>query len=126
MKSHKKNKLPVDLYEEALKLLNASEILKKTVIWQDKQVDKFLKKYPSEIVDELPWDERERVRGEMEELYARLNESVRELNGMDKKMQILKENVKKRCGRDVMSSKTSKSKKINLKELLGGEGIMLV
>jgi L-lactate utilization protein LutB len=51
---------------------------------------------------------------------------VRELNGMDKKMQILKENVKKRCGRDVMSSKTSKSKKINLKELLGGEGIMLV
>ena len=64
MKCHKKNKLPVDLYEEALKLLNASEILKKTVIWQDKQVDKFLKKYPSEIVDELPWDERERVRGE--------------------------------------------------------------
>lgn len=92
------------LLEEAVEILVQSEILKETVFWQSEQVEKFVKEFPEEVIDKMTIEEqRENVR-KAEELWARLNQSVKELKKLNDDYESLRLRVKKQYGRDIMPS----------------------
>lgn len=97
-----KDKPNRDMYEEALEILAQSETLKQTVIWQDTQVEKLVKKYTEAELDALSWEEKEKHIKETEELYGRLMQSVNELKALDMRYQALKVKLKARFGKDFM------------------------
>ncbi len=90
------------LYEEALAIIEQSEILRQTVIWQDNQVNILMNKYSEEEFNALSWDEKERHYWECEEIMARLEQSVRELAKLDAKYQELQARLIKQFGRSVL------------------------
>ena len=98
----KKKKLPPDLYAEALAVLARSDILKKTVYWQDEQVEKLVHKYSEDEFDALSWEEKEAHMRECEEIMGRLNESVKEMNQLDKLYNDLRLRLQERYGKEVL------------------------
>lgn len=97
-----KRKLPRNLYDRALRILEQSEILKQTVIWQEKEVEKHVKEYPDDEIDGMDWQEKEAALKIADELFARLNQSVEELKKLNAEYDLLREEVKKHFGKDVM------------------------
>jgi len=97
-----KRKLPTDLYERALKVLEQSEILKQTVIWQGKEVDKHVREYSEERIEAMDWQEKEAAMKIADELFMRLNQSVMELKKLNDEYEKLREEAKKHFGKDVM------------------------
>jgi len=95
-------RIPKPMYDEALSILEQSEILKQTVIWQDEQVNRLVSKYTEEEFDELPWDEKEKHVKECDEIAARLEQSVKELKKLDEQYQDLRERLKKHFGSSVL------------------------
>jgi hypothetical protein len=90
------------LLDEACEILVQSEILKETVFWQSEQVEKFVNKYPDEVLNRMTTEEQlENVR-KAEELWARLNQSVKELKKLNDDYESLRLRVKKQYGREIM------------------------
>ena len=101
--------IPKDLYEAALDLLSRSAMLKETVIWQDKQADKLVKKYSDAEFDVMSDEDKMKHFKEVEELYGRLGQSVKELDKLDEEYEELRVRVKKKYGKDIMPPMTSMS-----------------
>jgi len=95
-------KLPKPLYEEALEILERSETLRQTVLWQEGQANKLVRKYSEEVFEGLSWDEKERHLMECEEVMGRLNQSAKELEVLDERYRVLREKLKKHFGREVL------------------------
>lgn len=95
-------RLPKSMYEEALAILEQSEILKQTVIWQDEQANALVNKYPEEVFDTLSWEEKEKHLEECDEIAGRLEQSVKELAKLDAKYQELRVKLVKHLGRSVL------------------------
>jgi hypothetical protein len=90
------------LYEEACELLAQMDTLKEVAIWQDKEVTKYMNKYPDEVIEKMDWEEQERVLNLAEELYGRMTRSVADLVKLGERYERLREKVREQYGRDVM------------------------
>jgi len=98
----KKKKLPPDLYAEAVSILARSDTLKQTVYWQSDQVEKLVHKYSEDEFDALPWELKEAHLKECDEIWGRLNQSVKEMNQLDEMYNSLRVRLKERCGKDIL------------------------
>ena len=98
----KKKTLSPDLYSEAVAVLLRSENLKQTVYWQNEQVDKLVNKYTEEEFDALSWELKEAHLKECDEIWGRLNQSVKELKILDEAYNTLRVKLKERTGKDVL------------------------
>ena len=87
-----------DILEEAIEILEKSEILKETAIWQSEEVSKLVGMHTEEEVEGLPWDEKERYMEQMEELWGRLRGSVMELKKLSERYEELRLRLKKEYG----------------------------
>lgn len=90
------------LYEEAVEILRQSNVLKETVDWLMKEVDRVCNRYSDDEVDGLSWEEKEQHLKEVDELSGRLNESVRTLDVLDEQYEKLRAKVKKLYGKDYL------------------------
>lgn len=98
----KKKQMPPDLYAEAVAVLQRSETLKQTVYWQNERVDKLVNKYTEEEFDALPWELKESHLKECDEIWGRLNQSVKELKDLDDAYNSLRSQVKDQMGEDIL------------------------
>jgi len=97
----KKKQLPPDLYAEAMAILQRSDTLKQTVHWQNDQVNKLVKKYTDEEFEALSWELKEAHLRDCDEMWGRLNQSVKELKILDEAYNILRGKLKERIGKDI-------------------------
>jgi len=98
----KKKTMSPDLYSEAVAVVLRSESLKKTVYWQNEQVDKLVNKYTEDEFDALPWELKEAHLKECDEIWGRLNQSVKELKILDEAYNTLRDKLKERTGKDIL------------------------
>ena len=89
-------------YDEAVEILRQSTVLKDTVDWLMKEVDRVCNRYSDDEVEELSWEERERHLRDVDELSGRLNESVRTLDALDEQYEKLRVKLKKLYGKDYL------------------------
>jgi hypothetical protein len=104
------------LVEEAIVILSQSDTLKRTVIWQDQQVDKLVSKYSDDEFDALSWEEKEQHLRQCEELEGRLKQSVKELLALDAQYMALRKQVKEKYGKDILPGPD-----VDVRKILGTE-----
>ena len=92
--------IPRDILEEAIEILEQSEILKGTAIWTSDEIEKFVSKYSDEEFDELPWDEKEEVSKTGEELMGRMKVSINELKKLSNRYEGIRKRLKEEYNDD--------------------------
>jgi len=94
------------LKREALELSLRSEMLKdlSDKVWR--QIKAFHDEYPDEVLDTLPWDEKELVISKTEELEKKLEAAATWLRRIEKEYDAVRVKVNKFYGEEVMQKQT--------------------
>ena len=93
-----------ELKHEALILMMRSKMLKEEADKNGKNIENFKNNYPDDILNELPWDEKEKVVEKGEELLSRLKANAKWLRTMEKEYEILRTKVNTFYGSEVMKA----------------------
>ena len=93
-----------ELKKEALILMMRSNMLRQEADKNFKNIEKFQKEYPDNVLEELPWDEKETVMEKTDELADRLKANAKWLRIIEKEYEILRTKVNAFYGSEVMKA----------------------
>lgn len=92
----------VELKRRALQTLARSQTIKKEVDRQYANICKFMRDYPENRLDQMDWMEKEKVLAEADVLFESLRKCEATLKILDAEYEVLREEVNKFYGREVM------------------------